>query len=347
MIKEIHLKNFRLFKEYNLQTKNSLVILSGRNATGKTSILEAIYLCATSKSHRTTSLDSIIKNNEEYAVCEIHSDKVYRMVISKLGKKVFINQKEITKMSEFIGKLNVVLFSPYDLNLIQGSKGDKRRFLDLEISLMDKKYLMASSAYKRLLRERNETLKNKMIDPTYLSVITNEMIPYIESIYKKRMEFISRLNEELKKISKELDIETVELIYNSTYDIQHLSRSFEEKQRTDFMTKVTNIGPHRDDFSILMNGLNAENYASEGQARTICLAIKLALKEYICQIRNQEPILLLDDVFAALDKKRISYITKYVIQSQQTFITTTSVLEIPDELIKNALVLRIENKKEI
>lgn len=346
MIKKIHLKNFRIFDELNLDTNNSLVILSGKNATGKTSILEAIYLCSTSKSHRTNDIESIISHNKDFSMCEIDSNNKYRLVISKNGKASFINKKEIKKISDFIGNLQVVMFSPSDLSLIQGSKAIKRRFLDMEISLLDKSYLKASIAYKKLLKERNELLKENNIDLVYLDVLTKGLITELEQIYKKRIEFINRINILLESISFKMNIEKIKLVYNSTYNPEDIYKSFKLKEKIDIYNKNTGIGTHRDDIAILINDLDAGVYASEGQARTICIVIKLALKEYIEKYLNIEPILLLDDVFAALDKRRIESLTKYVLSNKQTFITTTSILEIPDELLKNASVLRIESKKE-
>lgn len=345
MIKNIKLTNFRIFNDLELQTNNSLVILSGKNATGKTSILEAIYLCSTSKSHRVNDLTGLINQNSNYAICEIESDNKFKMVISKEGRALFINKKEINKISEFIGNLNVVMFSPSDLNLIQGSKGDKRRFLDLEVSLLDKSYLKASTVYKKILKERNDLLKQNDLDLKYLDVITKSLIEYLEIIYKKRINFIDRLNFYLEDISKKLNVEDIKIVYNKTFD-NDIYKSFKSKEKLDLITKVTNIGIHRDDFTIYINKLDASIYASEGQIRTICIAIKLALKEYIREITKKEPILLLDDVFAALDNQRIESLTSYVKDGQQTFITTTSILEIPDELLKNASVLRIEKKGE-
>lgn len=343
MIKNIKLTNFRIFENLELQTNNSLVILSGKNATGKTSILEAIYLCSTSKSHRTNNLDGIIKNDCNFSICEIDESKKIKMVISKEGKALFINKKEITKISEFIGNLNVVMFSPYDLCLIQGAKGDRRRFLDLEISLLDKTYLKASTAYKKILKERNDLLKQNNIDLKYLDVLTNSLIEYLIIIYNKRISFIEKTNLYLNKISNQMKIENIKLIYNKTFD-DDIYKSFKQKEKIDLLTKVTNIGIHRDDFTIYINNFDASVYASEGQIRTICIAVKLALKEYIKEVTGEEPILLLDDVFAALDNQRIESLTQFVKGGKQTFITTTSILEIPDELLKDANVLRIDKK---
>ncbi|MBE6136816.1 MAG: DNA replication/repair protein RecF [Erysipelotrichaceae bacterium] len=345
MIKNIKLTNFRVFNDLELQTNNSLVILSGKNATGKTSILEAIYLCSTSKSHRVNNLEGIINHGNDFAICEIEANKKIKMVISKEGKALYINKNEISKISDFIGNLNVVMFSPYDLCLIQGAKGDRRRFLDLEVSLLDKSYLKASTAYKKVLKERNDLLKGNNLDLKYLDVLTKTLIEYLEIIYKKRIYFINKLNFYLTDITKKMKIENIKISYNRTFD-DDIYKSFKSKEKLDLMTKVTNIGIHRDDFTIYINDLDASIYASEGQIRTICIALKLALKEYIKEATGEEPILLLDDVFAALDNQRIESLTQYVKGGQQTFITTTSILEIPDELLKNANVLRIEKKGE-
>ncbi len=340
MIKKVELNNFRLFDSKLIDTNNSLVILSGKNATGKTSILESIYLASTTKSHRTNEIDSLIKENQEYGSCTITSDKKYKVIISDKGKSLFINNKQYIKSSDFIGNLKVVMFSPYDLELINGSKGFKRRFLDLEISLSDKVYLSSITAYKKLLKERNELLKSSdKVDMIMLDILTNQLIDEIKVILNKRLNFIDKLNEELKIISKELNVEQINLEYVKTYS-DDIYASFKNKERYDIISKTTNIGCHRDDFVIKINDKNAYEYASEGQIRTITIAIKLAIKSLL-EKTGETPILLLDDVFAALDQTRILSLIKYLKKSKQTFITTTSILDIPDELLSNALVIRM------
>ncbi len=343
MITEIKLKNFRVFDNIKFNTNNSLVIFSGKNAVGKTSILEGIYLCSTSKSHRENDLCNIIKDNLEFLSVEVSDNKNYKVVVSRDSKSYFINKAQYKRVSDFIGELRVVMFSPYDLNLIDGTKSIRRRFLDLEISLLDKECLRYLSIYKKLLNERNEALKAKSIDNTLINVITDQLIDSLNVIYKKRIDFINDMNELLKDISKNLNIANISLEYKASYDISDLKKSFNQKLERDIFTKTTNLGAHRDDFLILIDGKNAEVYASNGQKHLICIAIKLALKEYINKKTNSEPILLLDDVFQSLDKEKIRMLTKYVKKSKQAFITTTSILDIPDDILKDALVLRIEN----
>ena len=181
MIQKIKLTNFRLFDDINLSTNNSLVIFSGKNATGKTSILESIYLCATSKSHRSNDVKALIKDDKDFSISEVTTNKKYKVVISKMGKSYFVNNQEIKNAKDFIGRLFVVMSSPDDLMIIKGTKSDRRHFLDLNISMIDKNYLNASYAYKKILKERNEVLKQQNIDKTFLEIITDELISYLKN----------------------------------------------------------------------------------------------------------------------------------------------------------------------
>ena len=340
MIKKIHLTNFRCFDDISFDTYNSLVILSGKNATGKSSTLESIFIASTSKSYRENDLDLVIKNGKDNAIIEIEDDKQYKVVISKEGNSFFYNKKQYKKIADYIGNLKVVIFSPYDLNLINGGKSFKRRFLDLNISLINKNYLSAFRAYKKLLHERNEYLKESKIDNKYLDVITRSLIQVMEDVLNERLKFINELNIYLKNICKDMNIENISLYYVKTYGDDVL-KSFNDKLKYDMITKSTNLGIHRDDLEILINGFDAKSFASEGQARTVVLALKLALINYIKEKTKIEPIVLLDDVFAALDNTRIVKITNYIKGFKQAFITTTSTLGIPDELLEKSLVIRL------
>lgn len=347
MIKKIKLKNFRIFDNYELNINNSLVIISGKNATGKTSILEAIYLCSSSKSLRDNEIENLIKFDKDYLDVEVESEiNKYRVIISKNEKSYLINNKKINKIKDFIGSLSCVMLSPADLNIVNGIKGERRKFLDLEISLINKKYLSHLTKYKKILNERNDILKSKDIDKIYLKIVTEGLIKELKEIYEIRNKFIDDLNVYLLTICKEMNIEKLEISYKSSYDINNLEKSFDEKLERDILTKVTNIGSHRDDFKILLNNNDIKLYGSEGQKRMSIIAIKLALKEYIEKNINNEVILLLDDCFLALDKEKIINLTKEVKKSKQVFITTTSVLEIPDSLLQNAEVIRIDGGKE-
>lgn len=341
MIHHLEIVHFRKFSNLTLDFKNKITVFTGPNAVGKTTILEAIYLISTSKSHRTNDLSTLIQNNENYLSVEIYSTKKFKMILSKEGKKSFINDISYPKLSDFIGGLPVILFSPSDLELIQGSKSVRRRFLDLELSLIDKSYLRAIMGYKKLLKERNDLLKIYTEDKKLvLNVITTQILEYISKLYQIRTNFLERLNSKLKMVCEHLECEQIKLSYIPSYDIHHLEDSFQSKLYYDLLTKTTNIGLHRDDFKIELDTLEAKEFASEGQMRNAILAIKFALKE-IYKEKGQEIILLLDDVFASIDQKRINHIMEYIKNEHQTFITTTSLFNIPDELLKEAQIIRL------
>lgn len=341
MINSINLKNFRKFENLNLEFKNKIIIFTGQNAVGKTTILEAIYLISTSKSHRTNDIKTIIKDEKDFSNVILKGDKTYKIEITKDGKKSFINDIPYQKISEFIGRIPVIMFSPYDIDLILGTKMYRRRFLDLEISLLDKNYLRNISIYKKLLKERNELLKIYSSDKKImLDVITKQLEELIKKIYDQRRLFLDLLNNKLKYVCNKLECETLNLQYLPTYDINNLDESFNLKLKYDILTKTTNIGIHRDDFQININSIEAKEYASEGQMRNAILAIKLALKEIYSE-KNKDIILLLDDVFSSIDQKRINHIMEYIKSENQTFITTTSLFNIPDYLLKEAQIIRL------
>ncbi len=341
MIHSLELNKFRKFDNLYLTFKNKIIIFVGANATGKTSILEAIYLISTSKSHRTTDMSSLIQYQENQATIDLQENKKFKLILQRDGKKTYINDISYPKISDFIGQIPVVMFSPTDLDLILGAKSSRRRFLDLELSLIDKGYLRVITAYKKLLKERNELLKvyseeKKLV----LDIITTHLEEYIAKIYQLRIDFLKELNENLKIVCEKLECEQIQLTYLANYDIQKLDSSFQMKLSYDLMTKTTNIGVHRDDFRIELNQADAKEFASEGQKRNAILAIKLALKE-IYRKKGQNVILLLDDIFASIDQKRINHIMEYIKNENQTFISTTSLFNIPDSLLKEAQIIRL------
>lgn len=341
MITNIKLTNFRKFQSFELTCNQKVVIITGQNGTGKTSILEAIYLTSTSKSHRIHELDHLILEKEPYAVVELNTEKHFRVVLSKDGRNYAINDASYPKLSDFIGQLSVILFSPLDIDLIRGSKAIRRHFLDLQISLLDKSYLRLITEYKHLIKERNDLLKQFSNEKTaILDIITAQIVERMKPLYQKRVDFLQALNEELKNVCKNLECEEITLQYLPTYKEENMLESFKSRKNIDLATKTTGIGLHRDDFNIYLNALSALSYGSEGQIRTAALAIQLALKN-IYQKHHKQVILLLDDVFASLDQKRINHIMNYIKNEHQTFITTTSLFNIPDGLLKDAKIVKL------
>lgn len=343
MVKKLSLTNFRRFENLNLDFDNHLTIFTGGNALGKTSILEAIYLVSSLKSERCNKLEYLIKFEAPYAKVRLLSESLnYEVVLSNKSKKYFINNKEIVKASDFVGKLNCIYFSPNDLKLITGSPEGRRRFLNLEISLLNKKYLECLNKAKYFLKQRNEALKSEAKD-SILKVLTDSFVSSSAIISKSRIKFIELLNLKLETIHKRIALnEEIKLKYIPSYDINNPLDDLNNNLNKDKLYKTTTKGYHRDDFKIYLNSKEAINFASEGQIRNIALSIKLALVEVYKDYLGKSPLLLLDDVFSELDKTRQANIIDFVLKSDQTLITTNSLDSIPKELLKNANVIEFK-----
>lgn len=346
MITEINLKKIRKYDNTKFEINNNLVIIVGNNACGKTTILESIYLISKAKSHRTNDVRTIIKDNEEFGLINIKSDnKNYKLVLSKNGKKALINNIEINKISEFIGNIKAIMFSPNDLNLIYGSKSERRQFIDIEESIIDKNYIFLIRDYKKILKERNELLKiydeSKKI---LLNVLTNLLIEISKKIINYRFKFINELNEYLVKIHKNLYNEDICIKYLPNVSLNNIDEIFEKKLQQDILTKVTNYGIHRDDFGFYIDNKIANNFASQGQVRSIVLSTKLALFYMLKNKFGNKIVLLLDDVFSELDNNRQNNLVRFLLNENQTFISTTNIDLVPDVLKQKSQIIYL--KKE-
>ena len=345
MINNIHLKNIRLYEDTTLNINNNLVILVGPNACGKTTILESIYLISKAKSHRTNNIENIIKDNEDFGIIEINENKKYKMIISKGGKQLLINNVLYKKISDFIGNIKAIMFSPSDLNLVYGSKADRRQFLNTELSIINKKYIYEINKYNKILKERNEILKNYNNDKNdILNVITDELIECGKIIYKYREDFINNLNKYIRKIHNDLYKEDLYLKYVPSIKYDDFDKIYKEKLDYDILTKLTSRGIHRDDFLFVINNNNAISYSSQGQVRSIVLSLKISLLYYMRELFGNNICLLLDDVFSELDNDRVLSLVKFLINENQTFITTTSIDLIPNALKVKAQIIYIEKE---
>ena len=345
MINNIHLKNIRLYEDTTLNINNNLVILVGPNACGKTTILESIYLISKAKSHRTNNIENIIKDNEDFGIIEINENKKYKMIISKGGKQLLINNVLYKKISDFIGNIKAIMFSPSDLNLVYGSKADRRQFLNTELSIINKKYIYEINKYNKILKERNEILKNYNNDKNViLNVITDELIECGKIIYKYREDFINNLNKYIRKIHNDLYKEDLYLKYVPSIKYDDFDKVYKEKLDYDILTKSTSRGIHRDDFLFVINNNNAISYSSQGQVRSIVLSLKISLLYYMRELFGNNICLLLDDVFSELDNDRVLSLVKFLINENQTFITTTSIDLTPNALKVKAQIIYIEKE---
>ena len=354
-LKSLNIANFRNYESQKLKFNKHSNIFIGNNAQGKTSILEAIYVLAFTKSHRVYKDVSFINNSAEYA--KINSlinlndkDIELDIVVSKLGKKAKYNQIELEKLSEYLGILNVVIFAPEDLDLIKGNPKTRRKFLDLEIGQISKEYIFNLQNYRKVLKQRNDLLKSMQKKQTkdymLLDVITDQLVGYQEYLLQKRREFVKQIEEfalnHYKQLAATNDKLSIEYIPSIEKEIKE---EYIAKYQYDIITGTTNQGIHRDELEFYINDFPIKSHGSQGEQRTAVLAIKLALIDFIYSYKKEYPVLLLDDVLSELDKIRQNNLLEYVSKDIQTFITTTDLNEIDLKKIDNYNIFRIENGK--
>ena len=351
-LKSIKLTNFRCHKATKLDFHKGVNILLGKNAVGKTSVVEAISYLSVGKSHKTNTDQEIIQFNSSYtmidALLEQEGGNTNLFVaITPEGKRIKRDGKVLKTISEHVGFLNSVVFSPEDVSLLVKSPSERRRFLDVGISQIDKEYLIKLSNYKKLLKQRNELLKmqevENFVDKTLLQVITNELAKQAQGIIKKREQFIGELNSYVLEAGKKVSNgnEDFKIIYIPNSRSEELNKRYEERLNYDLFQKTTSVGPHRDDFMIVESDKNIATYGSQGQIRTAALSLKLGLSEYYAS-KGIEMIVILDDVFSELDKTRQNKLLETLKDNNQVFITTTSIDDIDELLIRNSNIIMVE-----
>jgi DNA replication and repair protein RecF len=355
-IKFLKLINFRNYKELSIELNKNLNIFIGDNAQGKTNILEGIYYCGIGKSFRTNKDKELINWNgkESYIKSYIvkHGlNKTIEIKIFKEGKKgVNINSIKINRLSDLMGIFNVVMFSPEDLKIVKESPSFRRKFLDMELCKISKKYYFNLVQYNKVLNERNTLLK-KMTSKNddILTVYDIQLSKYGEVIIYLRNKYINELNKKGKIIHSDITsgMEKIEMKYiTSIKDLNNiykdLLKNLKDHRQNDLDRRTTSCGPHRDDFSISINGIDVRNYGSQGQQRTSILTIKFASLEIIKDITGEYPVLLLDDVLSELDKNRQKYILNSI-DKIQTFITCTGINDIKKYIKKEIQLFKVNN----
>lgn len=337
-IKYLQLFNYRNYKKLDLELSKGVNIFLGDNAQGKTNILEGIYYCGLAKSHRTSKDKELIKWNENEAYIKIYIskerlDKKIEIKIFKEGKKaVNINSIKITKIADLIGTFNVVMFSPEDLKIVKESPTYRRKFLDIELCQLSKKYYYNLVQYNKVLNERNTILKKWQTKNLSILDIYDEQISVFGAfIIRERIKYINALNEKGKMIHNDITsgIEKIEFEYMCSIKkmeslAEELKQELLKSRNKDIEKRITSIGPHRDDFSIMINNIDTRSYGSQGQQRTAILTIKFASLEIIKEQTGEYPVLLLDDVLSELDNNRQRYILNSI-KNVQTIITCTGI----------------------
>lgn len=364
LLNSIKLQNYRNYESLDLATPHMVNVFLGPNAQGKTNLLEAIFVLALSKSHRTTKDKELIGWNEESAHISGQVDKKYGSVKLELsyshkGKKAKLNGLEQRKLSDYVGALNVVMFAPEDLEIVKGTPGVRRRFLDMEIGQVQPGYLYWLQQYHKVLQQRNNILKNGQArsDLTMLEVWNIQLAQLGVKIMIKRQHFINKLQIYAQQIHAEItnDKEQLLLEYRPSFDCdasgdeamlfdQFMVKLTQVKEQ-EFRRGVTLVGPHRDDIGFYINDKEAQTFGSQGQQRTTALSIKLAELELIHEEIGEYPILLLDDVLSELDRSRQTQLIETFQSKVQTFITTTGLESIDMDKLQDAGIYYVQEGK--
>lgn len=362
-IKQLNLKNYRNYEHLQLPFENKVNVIIGENAQGKTNLIEAIYVLALSKSHRTAKDKELIYWDKEFAKIDGEFKKrngplSLSIVISTKGKKAKINGLEQKKLSDYVGYVNVVMFAPEDLNLVKGAPQIRRRFIDMEIGQISPIYLHDLTKYNKILLQRNHLLKELQKNRKHemmLDVLTTQLIEYGAKLLKKRFEFLEHLQRWSEQIHLEISQgkERLQIRYKPTIDVSEqldLSKiedeflaKFSTIREREIMRGTTLIGPHRDDLTFFVNDRNVQTFGSQGQQRTTALSVKLAELELMKELIGEYPILLLDDVLSELDDKRQTHLLNTIQGKVQTFVTTTNVDGINHETLRNAATFTISS----
>lgn len=336
-VEQVYLSNFRNYEIGNVKFKDGTNVIYGANARGKTNILESIYIMSTSRSHRGSKEAEMIRFGQESAkiALKFHShgreNKAEIDFFNDKKKRIKINGVVADKTSQLMGYLNTVIFCPENLKLVKGSPGVRRKMLDLGICQLRQKYFHSLSSYYKVLEQRNKLLKDNP-ESEMLWVWDEKLVECGTDIIWYRNSFIERLNEKIKKIIKEICDEDIDLVYDCGLEAENLKdkedikKSLEKELQKNIAREkkigISLVGPHRDDFKIILNGKEAKFYASQGQQRTIALALKMAEVELIKDDMGETPVLLLDDVLSELDVNRREYVLNKI-KNIQVIITCT------------------------
>ena len=369
-IKSLKLLYFRNYLSTNIEVHPSLNVLVGNNANGKTNIIESIFCLALGKSYRTKSDSECIMFGETATAMSCIVNKNDRELdimlgINNKGKSAKIAGIKKTKLTDFVGELNVVLFSPEDLQIVKGSPALRREFMNREFYQFSRIYHKYYLMYQHLLKQRNSYLKDMRKNPkdemslAYLETLTSQLAKVAIYITKERVSFVQDISKltyknmlnisngqetlKIKYKSSVLDALNITEINDESFTEENLTKVMMKRSFDDIMRGSTKIGPQHDDLEFYINDLDAKMYASQGQQRSIVLSLKLAEINYLKEKTGTYPVLLLDDVLSELDKNRQLKLLDAINENVQTFITTPSISDIKEDLLKKAKVFKIED----
>jgi len=364
ILRHLILQQFRSYETLRREFSPSLNVLVGPNAQGKTNLLEAIYLLATSKSMRGNRDEELIRWDAPAAVVtgevlrEKANDLDLEVALCRAAKKsLVVNTVRVHRMMEFIGQLKAVSFSAADLEVVRGEPSRRRRFLDLEISQLSPSYCHSLACYRKVVEQRNRLLKMardrsaRHLAEDQLAAWSDQLVGYGSRLVERRRHFLERLQEFAHPIHALLTEgrERLTVAYHPTFkpaeDLEGIQEAYRaalsEVREEEYRRQVCLIGPHRDDITFLVNGRDARTYGSQGQQRTVGLSLKLGEIELMQDLSGEFPVCLLDDVFSELDSRRRAHIFDVTLDRCQTFLSTTDLDLVPPAVAAKAAVLEV------
>ncbi len=357
-IKSLEIKNFRNYKDFSIEFNKNLNIIIGKNAQGKTNLIEAIFLSSIGKSFRTSKDSDLIKFGEENATIKVSAEKkiidtkVEIFIRKNFKKAIRKDGNPVRKTSELIDNIVIVIFSPEDLKIVKDEPEKRRKFIDRELAQIKPSYYNCLSGYKKALMQRNAYLKEDFADDDVLLVWDRQLMDYGCDLMKMRKEFIDKINIFSKEIHSNITSgkENLRIEYDSNIkfiaDEKEQKKIFKDTLESSFLTdkrmRTTTCGPHKDDMLFFVNSVNVRSFGSQGQQRTCALSLKLAELDFIKEETDEKGILLLDDVMSELDEDRRNYLIGSL-KENQIFVTAT---DLDKNLISNypsAKVVKISN----
>lgn len=361
----ISLNNFRNYSNVGVNFSSNMNVFIGNNAQGKTNLLEAIVMLALTKSHRIGVYPNIIQFNKSKAIIRgtVKRDRIVsklEVTITEGEKTTKVNGDEIKKIADYISNLNVIVFTPEDLEIVKGSPNIRRNLLNIQLSQISKQYLNTYNEYNKILKTRNEYLKilfnNCIADKNYLDIITDKLIEKAIFIYQKRKDYLDLVNQKINDYYKEITgVAGLNVCYEpnvefESYEYEDLRKKLKHIYKKNYLKELnygmTMYGPHRDDFFFEFNGSNLKFFGSQGQQRLAILAFKLAEVDIFTDINDTTPLLLLDDIFSELDLKKRNRLLKFISSRDiQSFLTTTDLKNINKKYLDNSYIYEVINGK--
>lgn len=361
-ITKTELKNFRNYESLSLDFHRKVNLILGKNAQGKTNLLESIYVVSIGRSFRTNKDSDLIKFGSDFARVYTESirdgeNETVELIFSKESKKFAkIDGMRILKTSELLEHVYIVIFSPEDLKIVKDEPEKRRKFIDRELCQIKPVYYDSLGNYKRVLNQRNTYLKEPVVDPSVMDIWDIQMSKYGADVILQREKFVEKLNLAASSIHSGITNgkEHLEICYAPNISGEESKENLEEKIYSelrnsfdhDLKRRTTGRGPHKDDLEFFIDGINARNFGSQGQQRTAALSLKLAEISIIKEETGEEPVLLLDDVMSELDIERQEFLVKSL-SDVQLFITTTEIPAILLDKFKDYLIFEVDGGKVI